>query len=114
MSAETLRSALRHAVALRGAAAGRILPRLSDAPLRAGIREARARLEGLAARLKSVSYENVLARGYVLVSDAAGHPITTATAVKPGADLRLRFSDGEIRAIAAGGKAPSRQGSLAL
>ena len=114
LSAEKLRSALRHAVALRGAAAGRILPRLSDAPLAARIRESRARLEGLAARLKSVSYENVLARGYVLVSDAAGHPITAATAVKPGADLRLRFSDGEIRATAAGGKAPSRQGSLAL
>ncbi len=114
LSSEKLRSALRHATALRAAAAARILPRLSDAPLRARLREARARLDGAAARLASVSYVNVLARGYVLVSDAAGHPLTTAGAVKPGAELRLRFTDGERRATAAGGKAPSRQGSLPL
>ena len=114
LSAEKLRSALRHATALRAAAAARILPRLSDAPLQARLRESRARLDGLAGRLASVSYQNVLARGYVLVADAAGHPLTTASAIAPGADLRLRFSDGEIRATAAGGKAAPRQGMLLL
>jgi exodeoxyribonuclease VII large subunit len=114
LSSEKLRSALRHATSLRAATAARILPRLSDAPLRARLRESRARLEGLAGRLASVSYQNVLARGYVLVSDAAGHPLTTATAIHPGAELRLRFTDGEIRATAAGGKPPSRQGTLPL
>jgi exodeoxyribonuclease VII large subunit len=116
LATERLRSALRHFTAGWAAAAARVLPRLSEAPLRARLREARARLDGLAARLDSVSYERVLARGYVLVSDAAaGHPLTTAKAVLPGADLRLRFSDGEVRATAAGGKGPgSRQGSLPL
>src|SRR5215472_513740 len=56
-AAEQLRAALRHAVANRAAAAARVLPRLNDAPLRAKLREGRARLEGLAGRLESVSYE---------------------------------------------------------
>jgi len=114
LAAERLRSALRHATASREAVAARVLPRLTDAPLRARLREAQARLDGLGARLESVSYERVLARGYALVADAAGHPVTEAKQVKPGASLRLRFADGEVRATAAGGRAGSRQQSLPL
>ncbi len=114
LSAEKLRSALRQALAARAAQAARITPRLTDAPIRASIRESRARLEGLAARLESVAYTNVLARGYALVTDPAGHPVTSATSIRPGADLRLRFADGDIRATAAGGGKPSRQGMLPL
>ena len=114
LSSERLRSALRHATAQRAAAAARVLPRLTEAPLRARLRESQARLEGLAARLESVSYERVLARGYALISDALGHPLTTAGSVRPGAELRLRFADGEVRATAAGGRPASRQGSLLL
>ena len=102
LSTERLRTALRHATTTRAAAASLVLPRLTDAPLRARLREAHARLEGLAARLESVSYQKVLARGYALVSDSAGTPVTSAKTVKPGMDLRLRFADGETKAIAAG------------
>ena len=91
--------------------AGRTLGRLSDAPLRALLREARARLEGTAARLESVSPLAVLQRGYALVSDAAGHPLTSAAEVAPGARLRLRFADGEVGATA---DRPERQGRLPL
>ena len=113
LASEKLRSALRHATAGRAQAAARILPRLTDAPLRARLREAHARLGGLAAQLESVSYEKVLARGYALVSDLSGVPVTSATAVRPGADLRLRFADGEVRATAKG-RAEPRQRSLLL
>ncbi len=77
-----------------------VLARLSDAPLRARLREAHARLEGISARLESVSHEAVLARGYVLVFDAREKPLTSAASVRPGARLRLRFADGEIGARA--------------
>ena len=90
------------------------MARLSDAPLRAGLREARARLEGTGARLESVSPLAVLQRGYALVSDPAGHPLTSASAVKPGARLKLRFADGEVDATADGGRRGDRQGELAL
>ena len=107
-----LRSALRHAVAGRAALAARVLPRLTDAPVRARLREARAHLIGLAARLESVSHKAVQARGYVLVLDTAGHAVTSAAKIAPGAALRLSFTDGDIAVTANGGR--PRQTSLDL
>jgi exodeoxyribonuclease VII large subunit len=107
-----LAACLRHRVATIHNAAGRTLGRLSDAPLHAGLREARANLAGVAGRLEAVSPLAVLQRGYAVVSDAAGHPLTSAGAVKPGARLRLRFADGEAGATADGGRKPDRQGRL--
>jgi exodeoxyribonuclease VII large subunit len=80
--------------------AGHTLARLSAAPLRSRLREAEARLEGAAARLESVSPLAVLKRGYALVSDTAGQPLTSAAKVRPGARVRLRFADGEVGATA--------------
>ncbi len=91
--------------------AARSTGRLTPAPLGAALRERRARLEGLAARLDGASYEAVLARGFALVRDAAGHTLATAAAVKPGARLGIRFHDGDIAATA---DRPGRQASLAL
>ena len=76
--------------------------RLSPAPVQASLREARARLEGTGARLEGVSPRAVLARGYAIVSDAAGHTVTAAASVKPGAALTLTFADGDARAVAQG------------
>jgi exodeoxyribonuclease VII large subunit len=104
-----LLSGLRQAVGLVHQRAGRILGRVSDAAPRAVLREARARLEGSAARLESVSPLAVLARGYALVTDPAGAPITRAASMKPGARMRLRFGDGEVGATADGGRARDRQ-----
>ncbi len=108
-----LTGGLRHALAGARTRGARTLGRLSDAPLRASLREARARLEGSAARLEAVSPMAVLARGYALVTDPAGHPLTSAAAIAPGSALRLRFADGELGARADGAK-PVRQGSLPL
>jgi exodeoxyribonuclease VII large subunit len=112
LSEANLRSGLRHAVQARQSLAGRVLSRLNDAPLRAGLREARARLDGLAARLNSVSHEQVLARGYALVFDLAGHPVTLAAGVRPGARLKVRFADAEVAVTADARKAEPRQASL--
>jgi exodeoxyribonuclease VII large subunit len=110
---QKLLAGLRYAVSGSHNRANRTLGRLSDAPLRSLLRETRARLEGAAARLESVSPLAVLQRGYALVSDASGHPLTSAVAVTPGARLRLRFADGEVGATADGGKA-ERQGRLPI
>ena len=104
--------ATRQHAALRHAIAAHPLPRLTDAPLRAALREGRARLEGLAARLELVSHRAVLARGYAAVFDAAGHPLTTAASVKPGTSLRIQFADGDVQATAARGD--KRQAALPL
>jgi len=56
----------------------------------------------LAARLlHSLSYENILERGFALVFDAEGALIRRAQAVAPGQELRLRFADGALNAAAA-------------
>ena len=110
---QKLTGGLRHTVSGVHNRAGRVLGRLTDAPLRACIRELTAKLGGAGARLDSVSPLAVLQRGYAVVADAAGHPLTTAASVVPGARLRLRFADGEVSATAdASGKA--RQGRLPI
>jgi exodeoxyribonuclease VII large subunit len=109
-----LTGALRQSASTAHSRASRILTRLSDSPLRAMLREARARLQGTAARLESVSPEAVLQRGYALVFDANGHPLTTAAAVPKGAAVRMHFADGDVRAVTEGGKGPTSQGFLPL
>ncbi|HEX3991276.1 MAG TPA: exodeoxyribonuclease VII large subunit [Acetobacteraceae bacterium] len=114
LAEQRLLSGLRQAVGSVHQRAGRVLGRLTDGPPRARLREARARLEGTAARLESVSPLAVLARGYALVTDPAGVAITQAGGVKAGAKLRLRFADGEVRATADGARPGERQGMLPL
>jgi exodeoxyribonuclease VII large subunit len=81
----------------------RALVSFSDAPVRALIREKRAGLEGMAARLEGVSYQSVLARGFVLVRGEAGEPVTRAAQVAAGQHLALGFADGTVDATATGG-----------
>ncbi|MBR0666033.1 exodeoxyribonuclease VII large subunit [Roseomonas hellenica] len=82
----------------------RALARFGPAPLSALLRERRGALEGLSARLESASYQSVLARGFVLVRDAEGAPLTSAASVKPAQHLTLTFADGEVGATADGAK----------
>ena len=95
-----LDAALRHAVALHRRGAGPTLARLSPAALASLAREARTRLQAAGARLDSASYEKVLERGFALVADGSGHPVTRAAEIRPGAALQLRFADGTVRANA--------------
>jgi exodeoxyribonuclease VII large subunit len=69
--------------ALRGAA-GRLLS------------EWRLRLRNLDGLLESYSYRGVLARGFALVRDEKGEPVTEARATHPGQDLVVAFHDGDV------------------
>jgi exodeoxyribonuclease VII large subunit len=113
--------ARRHQIALlegrKAAAFARILQRqrgarslqaFSVAPVQALLREKRTGLDGLAARLEAGSYQAVLARGFALVRDAEGQPLTRAAAIAPGASLSIAFADGSIGATA-DGEAPARR-----
>ena len=114
LSGQRLASGLRQAVGAVQQRAGRVLGRLTEAAPRAAVREARVRLEGMGGRLEAVSPLAVLARGYALVTDGTGVPITAAAGVKPGTRMRLRFADGEVKATADGGRPGDKQGVLAL
>ena len=69
----------------------------------------RDRLQAEAKLLASLSYKNVLARGYAVVRGQEGVALPLASAVKPGARLAIEFSDGTVAATA---DKPTRQGSL--
>jgi len=46
--------------------------------------------------LQAASPLGLLARGYALVRDSDGHPVTQAAGQQPDARLGLRFADGEL------------------
>jgi exodeoxyribonuclease VII large subunit len=85
------------------------LARFGSGPVEALLREKRLRLEGLVARLDSVSFQSVLSRGFALVRDAEGEPITSAGAVPAGGRLVLTFADGEAQATADGVRAAPKR-----
>jgi exodeoxyribonuclease VII large subunit len=74
-----------------------------------GARERVARLDQL---LRSLSYTQVLSRGFALVRDADGMPLRRAAQVTAGARLDLEFADGHRSAIAEDGAALSEKKSV--
>jgi exodeoxyribonuclease VII large subunit len=68
----------------------------------------RARSERGGQLLAAFSYRGVLARGFALVRDAAGHPLRAAAAVSAGMAIEIEFSDGRIGAHADGAAAPEK------
>ncbi len=109
LTAHRLVAGVHRLVAGARATAERLTGRVTPAPVRSSLREARAHLNGLSARLESASPLAILQRGYVLVTDPAGAPVTSAAAVKPGGRLRLRFGDGQVDAVAQGGGSRARK-----
>ena len=76
------------------------------------VTDARRRLEAVGGLLDSLSYQRVLERGFALVRDAAGSPLTAAAAARPGMEIAIRFHDGEAGAVVAGapGRAKAKRG----
>ena len=59
-----------------------------------------ARVENSGKLLSALSYRSVLARGFALVRDEAGHPLHAADSVGPGARVEIEFADGRVGATA--------------
>lgn len=96
-----LRQRLGHAGA--GAARAADLPRVLEARRRLAPAAAKSlqrreqRLAVLAARLAGLDPRGPLSRGFALVKDASGRPVTSASALPPGAAVALQWLDGERR-----------------
>ncbi len=79
------------------------LSRLDRARARAArtlLSRSRARLDGQAKLLETLSYQNVLARGFALVRAEDGTMVRRAAQVKSGAALDIEFADAHIAAHA--------------
>src|SRR5947209_701072 len=107
--------------------------RLRPAALAADIRRARVRLHDVEPRLAaavtrafaakhdavdnfagrltthSERHESLLARGYVVVRDAAEKVVTDAVKIRPNTALELEFYDGKVGVIAGGSRRPVRR-----
>jgi exodeoxyribonuclease VII large subunit len=56
-------------------------------------------------RLESVAPQRVLERGYAMVWDAKGAPVTSVAAVASGEALTVQFGDGKVGVVASGAPA---------
>jgi len=76
--------------------------RLADRARRAlltSLQRLEARITHSGQLLTALSYRSVLARGFALVRDEAGHPLHAAADIGPSARLELEFSDGRVGAV---------------
>jgi exodeoxyribonuclease VII large subunit len=102
----------------------------ADSALLADLRRRRSAVTAHDRILQSLSYRNVLKRGYALVRDETGNPVKGAAALSLNQTIAIEFADGSITAVTAEGSAtpppqpakkraekpaaaaPSKQGSL--
>ena len=83
------------------------LDRRAAALMRRRVADGRARADAQGALLESFSFARVLERGFALVGDAGGRPVTSrAQAIAVGA-VALRFADGSVAARIEGDAPPA-------
>ncbi|MDB5491341.1 MAG: xseA [Micavibrio sp.] len=59
-------------------------------------------LQRMGGLLEAFSFHNVLKRGYAVIRDENGAPLTTAAATKPGQGIEIEFQDGRRKGHLAG------------
>ncbi|HIJ37656.1 MAG TPA: exodeoxyribonuclease VII large subunit [Rhodospirillaceae bacterium] len=72
-----------------------------------GLQQKRAALDRLAAVLESLSYEQVLRRGFALVRDRAGQPVSAPEAAKAGERWTVTFDAGKTVPVVVEGELPT-------
>ncbi|HEX7631676.1 MAG TPA: exodeoxyribonuclease VII large subunit [Lacunisphaera sp.] len=92
-----LRGALRSAVQTQRESLGTARARLAAASPEKRVQLESHRLLALWKRLESASPASVLQRGYAIVRDETGKPVSRAKNLKPGQSLVNEFHDGKVR-----------------
>lgn len=87
--------------------------RLSPDRLKRAIDQARVRLDQHWRLIGSLSHEKVLERGFALVRDATGNPVTRAAMIHAGDAFSVQMHDGTIPAVATGAPGPREAGGEA-
>lgn len=84
------------------------LSRHADTAVRHKMTRARGDVAAQDRVLQSLSYKNVLKRGYAVVRDDENRPVSQAAALASGMPISIEFADGQIGAIMTeGGPAPT-------
>ena len=103
-------SGLEKTISRADEALGALLQRKHIA-IRNQLERIRGRLNQASRLIETLSYNNVLARGYALVLDADQNAIMSANAIVPGDAFTVRMKDGEISGLAQSGKGVKRKAS---
>ncbi|MCZ3379607.1 exodeoxyribonuclease VII large subunit [Rhizobium sp. AG207R] len=75
------------------------LVRHADTAIRHQLTRARSELTAQERILQSLSYKNVLKRGYAVVRDEDDRPVSLAATLSTGAAISIEFADGRIGAV---------------
>jgi len=73
------------------------------------VKENSQRLENLGSLLNSYSFERVLDRGFALITDLDGKPVTTVKGMKTGDELSMRLADGQKQVVVSGTGKPKKK-----
>ncbi len=71
---------------------------------RASLKQRQTALGHASAMLESLSYQRVLERGFTLIRDAGGAPVSRAAEVTMDTDISIRFADGDVAAHVTGSR----------
>lgn len=83
------------------------LGRRADGAVINDLRRARQALVAQDRVLQSLSYKNVLARGYAVIRDQDNRPVSRAAALQIGQSVAIEFADGRVAAVTGeGSEAP--------
>jgi exodeoxyribonuclease VII large subunit len=82
------------------------LSRSADTAVRHQLTRARGDLLSQERILQSLSYKNVLKRGYAVIRDEDDRPVSQAAMLSSGSGISIEFSDGRIGAITTEGGEP--------
>jgi exodeoxyribonuclease VII large subunit len=105
-------ASLRGLPARLGMEAGRQSDRLknlmlrADAAIRMRLERGQAALASQDRVLQSLSYKNVLARGYAVIRDADDRPVSLAGNLAAGQPIAIEFADGRVNAVTTEGREP--------
>jgi exodeoxyribonuclease VII large subunit len=87
------------------------LMRHADTAIGHALSRSRAAVAGQDRVLQSLSYKNVLQRGYAVVRDAGERPLTRAAGIASGSLMSIEFADGRVSAISGEAGGPVEPGS---
>jgi exodeoxyribonuclease VII large subunit len=89
------------------------LTRHSDTAIRHRLSVARGAITAQDRVLQSLSYKNVLKRGYAVVRDDEERPVSLAAALSASAAISIEFADGRVSAVTGEGLLMPPAGSTA-
>ena len=83
------------------------LGRRADSAIGHDLRRARQALVAQDRVLQSLSYTNVLSRGYAVIRDGDNRPVTRAEMLSKGQGIDIQFADGRVAAVTGEGAEPA-------